>query len=293
MNIMQVDFFLEAQTKVVLQEWKGSALRGALGESLKRAYCIFPKRFSCYRCKNGDVCPYGYLYETQPKKSSEKFSANRQVTKPIAIEPPLDNQTLFNPGDKIAFKINFFGKSKKYLPDIENALKELKFLGRFRNRGFGAVKYAGKEVKKISLETPREDFNKVKMFFLSPTQLVFEGAVISEFSFLHIIKNLSRKHSAISQFHEEKIEKINWVEVFEDAALAETTLSNLEYNIIETYSSKEKKVRRTLGFTGTSEFDLSQVQKKKIVHYLLEFGKYCHLGKFASFGYGMYNFTLT
>lgn len=293
MNITQAEFSVEALTKTILPEWKGSTIRGALGESLKKKYCLYPERKNCYKCKNGDICPYGYLYETQPKKSSEKFSAYKQVTKPIAIEPPLENKTLFEPKEKITFKINFFGKAQKYIPEIENALTETTHIGRFRNRGYGQIKYSGKKTKKIILEKPKENYSKAQLNFLTPTQLVFKNAVIADFTFSQIIKNISRKHSAITYFHEGKDEKINWKKVFQDTENTETISQNLEYNIIETYSSKNKKTRKNIGFTGKTEFDLSNVEDKKIMHYLLEFGQYCHIGKFSAFGYGKYTFTLT
>ncbi|MCX8190197.1 MAG: CRISPR system precrRNA processing endoribonuclease RAMP protein Cas6 [Candidatus Diapherotrites archaeon] len=293
MEIEQAEFRLCATSKVLLPTWKGSTLRGAVGASLKNLYCLLPERKSCYKCKNGDVCPYGYLYETQPKISAEKFSAYKQVTKPIVFEPPLEDKTLYLPGDIIKFTINFFGKSKKYVGDIENAIKEITSLGRFRNRGFGSVSYSGKEQRKILIGKDYSNYKIIKIEFLTPTQLVFGDSVQADISFSHIIKNLSRKYSAIVYFHENKIEKINWPEVFCEADKAIKIEDKLEHKIIETYSSKSGKNRKMLGFIGLLGFDCSDILDKKLIYYLLDFGKYSHIGKFSSFGNGMYNFSLS
>ncbi|MEM4710156.1 MAG: CRISPR system precrRNA processing endoribonuclease RAMP protein Cas6 [Candidatus Diapherotrites archaeon] len=292
MEIIQAEFTLTAKSKVILPEWKGSTIRGALGENLKKLYCVYTERITCYKCKNIDICPYGYLYETQPKKSSEKFSAYKQVTKPITIEPPLDKKTLFKKGEKIVFKINFFGKGKKYIAEVENSLKELKFIGRFRNRGFGEISYDGKKINIINLEKPQDNFERVKINFITPTQLIFENSLVSDIRFSHIIKNISRKYSAILCFHEETKEKIDWKEIFEEVEKAEIISTNLEKCIIETYSTRLDKIRKNAGIIGTIEFDLKKIKNKKIVNYLLNFGKYAHVGKFATFGFGMYEFTL-
>ena len=78
---------LEALETLHLPAFKGSALRGGFGHTFKRLVCAQPRQCQKY-CQVGNVCPYGYIFETAPPDDSEVLRTFNEVPRPFVITVP-------------------------------------------------------------------------------------------------------------------------------------------------------------------------------------------------------------
>ncbi|MFN8492758.1 MAG: CRISPR system precrRNA processing endoribonuclease RAMP protein Cas6 [Caldilineaceae bacterium] len=105
-----IRFTVRAVTPIVFGEFKGSALRGALAGVLRRTFC--PE----WRAEQTDplhqaLCPICQLLTWE---GDEETSGD--VRRPYALEPPLDAQNEFRPGETFHFGFTLYGDKLAYLP---------------------------------------------------------------------------------------------------------------------------------------------------------------------------------
>lgn len=114
-----IRFTVTAQTTVILHDFKGSALRGAMAGYLKRTYC--PE----WRAEKTDpmhqaMCPVCQLlsYELAPETGGD-------IRRPFALRPPLTSQNVFTPGEFFDFGLTLFGAQWAYLPYLILAVQAI------------------------------------------------------------------------------------------------------------------------------------------------------------------------
>ena len=92
----------EAKDDGRLPPFLGSALRGALGWSLRRVSCAL-RRESCPSCIVRERCAYGYIIETARPDGSERLPGHRDVPHPYMLEPPVPGAGEWRAGDNLSF----------------------------------------------------------------------------------------------------------------------------------------------------------------------------------------------
>src|SRR4051812_33151954 len=98
-----IRFTVRTTTPIHFGEFKGSALRGALAGVLRRTFC--PE----WRADKTDplhqaLCPICQLLSVE---GDEETSGD--VRRPYAIEPPLDEQHAYGPGETFDFGLTLYG----------------------------------------------------------------------------------------------------------------------------------------------------------------------------------------
>ncbi len=117
----RLEFRCEVVSPVVLNQHKGSALRGVLFNSLRKVGCSRQELTTCKPCPLVEVCPVSFLLATV----DEGGRRGSDVPRPFAIQPPLGRDNLFQPGDKFDFGITLFARSVNFLPYLVVALQQL------------------------------------------------------------------------------------------------------------------------------------------------------------------------
>lgn len=112
-----VRFTVVAESEIVFHDFKGSALRGALADCLRRTFC--PE----WRADRTDplhqaLCPICQLLSWE---GDEETSGD--VRRPYALQPPLVEQKRFTPGDSFSFGLTLFGAKQAYLPYLVLAVQ--------------------------------------------------------------------------------------------------------------------------------------------------------------------------
>ena len=135
LRIARYRFDLEAVDRLFLPPYKGSTFRGGFGYAFKKMVCGQQDWLNCTPCTRGNACPYGYLFETRMEDHTDLFPDLREVPIPFIIEPPLDTQTSYRPGERLAFHVVLVGRGIQYLPYFLLAFQELGRVGVGKPRG--------------------------------------------------------------------------------------------------------------------------------------------------------------
>jgi len=108
-------FTVRAQTPIVFNDFKGSALRGAFVSVMRRTFC--PE----WRADKTDplhrsLCPVCQLLTLENDDLADPAGRPGDVRRPYAIQPPPGDQTHYAPGDTFCFGLTLFGDTLTYLP---------------------------------------------------------------------------------------------------------------------------------------------------------------------------------
>lgn len=114
-TLYHLRFTAEATTPIVLDEYKGSALRGAWHGYMQKAYCGAPPAARSDPLHQA-MCPVCYLTnrETGP-----------ETRRPFALQPPLTRQRRFEPGERFQFGFTLFNHALGLFPYVLLALREV------------------------------------------------------------------------------------------------------------------------------------------------------------------------
>lgn len=121
-----------AETVVVLNEHKGSAIRGALFHALRgpmrpardgyMGYCANKQAPSCWDCMLHQACPVSTLVSTLDSRSRQ----GRYVARPYVIHPPLDGgKRVYAPGERFSFELALCAEALMLFPYVVLALERL------------------------------------------------------------------------------------------------------------------------------------------------------------------------
>src|SRR2546428_6556019 len=88
-----------------LNEHTGAALRGAFFEALWGRFCVNKQAQTCADCPLVNACPVSSL--VAPLR--DEAPRGRDVPRPYAIRPPVDQARTLKPGDQFSFGLTLFG----------------------------------------------------------------------------------------------------------------------------------------------------------------------------------------
>jgi CRISPR-associated endoribonuclease Cas6 len=124
---------------ILLNEHKGSAIRGALFHALRgkpgsgSGFCVRQELQSCHPCSLHSVCPISALVATV------RLDGDRGVDppRPLTIEPPLERKQFYGEGERFSFGLTLFGHGVELLPYVVAAARDLERigLGQFQRTG--------------------------------------------------------------------------------------------------------------------------------------------------------------
>lgn len=105
-------FGVRATTPIIFDEFKGGALRGALVSVLQRTFCPVLREGRVDPAHEA-LCPVCRLLRWDGDEES-----SGDPRRPYAIEPPLDAQTRFAPGESFEFGVALYGDTWSYFPYV-------------------------------------------------------------------------------------------------------------------------------------------------------------------------------
>ena len=289
-TVLELKYLFE--TPGMLQEWKGSILHGAFGRKLKEEFCLYPKRKDCYKCKNAFVCPYGYLFHYQPESIEMPLSKCRELPKPIVFDAQFDEKTHYTKGECLRFRILLFGrKAGKYVSILKEIAGKIGAIGRGKRQGYGKISLIEANKQEIEIEQKQKDLEELKIKLETPTIILQKKSLIISPKFYEILKSASRRYSAMQIFHGRKNLNIEWKEVYTEwENKVESVEEKFEHVIFGRYTNREQKF---VGIVGEANYKvMSRLENCLLTLDILEFVKYAHIGKFASFGLGKIDYEV-
>lgn len=302
-------FRLQAKETLHLPPFAGSTLRGGFGHAFRRIACSTGKT-RCDDCLLKQVCPYGYVFETSPPQDAKALRGYSKVPQPFVLEPPLEGDGTYEPGDLLEFGLVLIGRGIDYFPYFVVAFRELGRVGIGRGRGkyeleeiigihplkrsqmrlYAAtdemirgedlsVRYA--EVEEQAKKMPGEE---VTIRFLTPTRIKREGHYVSEPEFPTLVRALLRRFSSLYYFHCGESWQADYRGMIEAAAEVKALRLETEWVDWSRYSGRQKARMKLGGFVGEA------VYKGPLRPFLplLLVGEIVHVGKACTFGNGKY-----
>ncbi len=134
LTVLHLRFMLRAHDTVMLGSSPGSAVRGALYESLAAAYCEARGSGLPHWPDESLACPVCWLLALEDPANPR----GRDVPRPMTIEPPLVADAI-RPGDRFTFGVSLIGPARTLLPQIVRAVEALQDHGLGKRRGRAAL----------------------------------------------------------------------------------------------------------------------------------------------------------
>lgn len=317
----RLQFRCEVISPIVLNQHKGSALRGVLFNSLRKVGCSHQDLTTCKPCPLVEVCPVSFLLATVDQAGRR----GSDVPRPFAIQPPLGRDNLFQPGDRFDFGITLFARSVNFLPYLVVALQELEReglgaksehspgrwrRGTLRVREIVALnplsgqeqtlfKVGERRVQPPDLAVtasqvaervgpPSNELRKIRFTFHTPTRLVAQGKPLTYPHFPTLVQRLIERLTSLSLEYggtELELDYKNLMEEAKEVVLAE---SRVEWAEVRSYSRRQDQDISLGGFVGHATY----IGRFNNLLPLLVWGELTHVGKDATKGNGWYSLEI-
>ena len=131
----RIRIVLEAEQPARLPSYKGSTLRGALGDAMRRLVCRYPGLKECTECRLYEQCPYAAFHENALEPGHPLRKLYPKLPQPYIIEPLDQGETQYKAGDSLVFQVVLAGRALAQYPLLVQSLIEL------RNTGIGRGQY--------------------------------------------------------------------------------------------------------------------------------------------------------
>lgn len=114
-SLLRVRVTLRARDPLQLPPYKGSTLRGGFGSVFKETVCVVEHR-DCARCLLRSRCAFPYVFDTPVPEDAARLRKYPAAPHPFVFLPPLEEKTLYRPGESLAFDLTLIGKGADFLP---------------------------------------------------------------------------------------------------------------------------------------------------------------------------------
>ncbi|MGE0826957.1 MAG: CRISPR system precrRNA processing endoribonuclease RAMP protein Cas6 [Candidatus Binatia bacterium] len=310
LTVLRVGLTLRARDPLVLPPYKGSTFRGGFGTVFKETVCVVEHR-DCARCLLRTRCAFPYVFDTPIPEGTTRMRKYTSAPHPFVLLPPLEETTLYRPGDVLPVDITLIGKGAEFLPYFIytfERLGERRGLGKGRGRfAVDSVTWRSPEGEEVEIysgaeKTLRNTYRSVSVQdlptfpfalsslpsvtvrFVTPTRIVYGEALTTAVDFHVLIRVLLRRVANLSYFHCGTELDLDFRALIAAAEQIETADSNLRWYDWERYSARQDARMKMGGVVG-------HVTYRGNLHPflpLLRLGEAIHVGKGTSFGLGKY-----
>lgn len=297
-------FVCRFQDEAHLPPFKGSTVRGLLGHALKRTVCVL-KRQACADCLLRNDCLYARMFGLPPPTEKAAVNASAEPH-PFVLEPPLEEKTVYQPGETITIGLILFGEINRRLPYFIYAFDEMGQIGMGkkvdRRRGrftLEKVCWDGKVIYKppegnirmpnplpsLTLEaTSPSDVcsDTLEVHLLTPLRFKRNGHLDNALPFDQLIRLSLRRVSGLLGTFNGGEPSLDYQGMIERASTVQIVSADLAWKELERYSARQKKRIPLGGLSGSVAYagDFREYLP------LMNFAVRAHLGKNTTFGLG-------
>ncbi len=314
MNIKTASFRFKIQPleSMILPSYKCSTFRGGFGYAFKKVVCAIKDK-ECLECLLKERCIYSYVFETPPPSDTKIMRKYKSAPHPFIIEPPLEKRHGYTPETEVTFGLILIGRAIDYLPYFIYTFDELGKIGIGKGKVRYELKYVfcgdktiydseDKTLKPFSpillnLESPflnlqsrilnpdNSKFKLLKIRFLTPTRILYNGHLTLDLEFHILIRNLLRRIALLSYFHcGGEPSEWDFKGIIEKAKEVKIKERNLRWYDWERYSTRQDTRMKMGGFVG----DITFGGNTEPFMPLIKAGEVLHVGKGTAFGLGKY-----
>ncbi len=222
------------------------------------------------------------------------------IPHPFVIEPPDDERTRLEPGDRLEFGLVLVGRAIEYVPYFVYAFEQMAGQGLGTGRArfaltritqSGRLFFDGRK-KHFVAPLERTEFelvpgNKpaagITLRFLTPLHLIYQGRMARRPQYHVIVRALLRRLGLLAYFHDQPVELDyqGLIGQAESVRLTDCTMAGWE---MRRYSARQNRIVEMEGMTGSATY---QGELGPFLPFL-KAGELLHVGKGTTFGMGRY-----
>lgn len=296
--IARYRFEFSSELPVRLPEYPGSAWRGALGHTLKRAVCVV-RGTPCKDCLLYRACVYSYVFETPPPAAALKMRKYNAAPHPFVLDvQPNPEPQVFRLG------LTLIGQAERQLPYLVHALQQAgrQGIGKRDNRlelqaiqqtdgngGIHPIWTAEQPLIPLPASIPviPPPPERCRVQLETPLRLRREEHQVGprDFGFADLFGTLLRRLSMLSYFHTDTPLETDFAGLMAQARSLVVKEAELAWHDWTRYSSRQDTTMQMGGLTGS--FVLEGTALAPFWRYLW-LGQWTHAGKATSMGLGRY-----
>ena len=302
-------FICRLESEAVLPFYKGSTFRGIFGHALKRAVCAL--RFQeCPACILRETCLYFQVFENHKPEGRPEDKGAQSRPHPFVIEPPIDGERRFHPGETFDCALLLFGETNERLPYFVYAFEQMGKIGiggrvdgdrgRFVLEEVQAgdrvlftegtrrlLKATVLEILSLSLKVS-DMVREVRVTIETPLRLKFENRLTADLPFHLLVRAALRRVSSLFDAFGEGEPEVDYKGLVKGAETVRVKDSALRWFDWERYSNRQNTRMLMGGMIGsiTYEGDLGKYLP------LLDLASRVHVGKQTTFGMGKMGFEV-
>jgi len=313
MNLSYQKYFftIEAEDQLILPYYKGSTFRGAFGSTFRRVVCAL-RRQDCTSCMLKTSCIYAYVFETSPGNNTTIMGMHSytRIPHPFVIEPPMERDRVYEPGNTVCFALILIGKASEYFPYFVYTFEEMGKIGIGRKRGKyrlvsvttdeGELVYTCEDrtirsipPKHVSIPDDfplsRTGIESLTIRFITPARILYGRHLATIPDFHILIRSLLRRIALLAYFHGNRHE-MTWDHnrIIATAESVRITVDHTRWWDWERYSTRQRERMKMGGIVGEVEYRGNTEPFLPII----KAGEIFHIGKGTSFGLGKYTIVL-
>ncbi|MCL4458875.1 MAG: CRISPR system precrRNA processing endoribonuclease RAMP protein Cas6 [Chloroflexi bacterium] len=308
---------------ILLNEHKGSALRGAFFHTLRDRFCLKREQPSCQPCPLHASCPICALVATVDEESPRGVD----VPRPFVIDPPLEPQIRYAPGEPIAFGLTIFSQALQLFPYAIIAFHKMRQTGigqkipgddgRWRRGCFVLERieainpltgerhlvYGGADelvhvpdcpvrhehvlswvADHLKTAGSTEGSLTITIQLLTPLRLIESGQLVRPLRFVPFIQRLFERLSSLTAHYAQEKLDLNFASLLEQAQAVKVVEDKTDWVELQSYSTRQGRSMPIGGCIGQITFTN---QLTPFLPYLV-WGQFTHVGKDATKGNGWY-----
>lgn len=309
LEMVVVEFELEAEQRVSLPRYTGATIRGALGRALRANVCSTGFE-TCDGCPVLSTCPYSKAWEANLDVEGAP-GRMQQLPRPYVLEPiDYGRKTTFDRGERLAFRLKLLGDARNQVPHFILAARDM---GRF-GLGRGRSKCRLREVRSFdedgrpitlfeegrvqrwatlgtTLVDPEptsldralmDEVKRVTLSFETPLQLTHRGKPLTRFDAETLTARLTERLDALALVHQGLSTTWDFRSLRAESRDVRVVHADVAIESFERYSQRSQARVPMRGILGNVV--LTGVTPN--LWALWRAGRHVHVGKQATFGFG-------
>ncbi len=260
-DILRLQFILEAIDPINLPNYKGSAFHGGFGHALKT---ISPTWFD-------------YFFQLQTITGNQK-------PKSFVLLPPLDKQQTYHPGETFICELTLFADATQHYAIAQAGIE---YLGREMGLGYSRGKFKVKNITQSTFIPSAIDSQTITLSLLSRLRLKSNNQLqrqTPEFSLL--MARLLGRLKTLQQTNDPPTrDEQLYRQLIQQAKEIHITQSNTYWDEWDRYSGSQREWMKFGGLLGEISY---HGELQPFIPYL-QMGEWTHIGGKSSFGLGKYS----
>jgi len=258
-DLLSVRFAFEARDPIRFPTGKpGNLLRGAFGGAFRKIACTADcpgmAGHSVRDCQSRASCAYARVFE--PASSGSGPSGLADWPRPFVFRVAHLDGFAAQPGERFWFDVNLFDTRNPRLEYFVQAFTALSREGFGPQRG--RTEFVGVEQTtpiSIPLDVPREDVQRIRVDFVTPTELKSGETLVAKPEFGVLFARARDRVSTLRALYGAGPLDIDFREMGERASQVQMTCCELKHVEAVRRSSRTGQVHGIGGFVGTAEYE--------------------------------------